>query len=87
LIDTSTAEVIARIPHADNVNGVAFAADGNTLATASSKVVQFWDVTKLQLQQIKKDDLIETACSRIPENFSDAQWGELFVLCENFLAR
>ena len=83
LIDTSTGEEVARIPHADNVNGVSFSADGNILATASSKVVQFWDVTKPQLQRIKEGDLIKIACSRLPKNFSDAQWGSLLTLCEN----
>jgi WD40 repeat protein len=83
LIDTDTGEEVARIPHADNVNGVSFSADGNILATASSKVVQFWDVTKIQLQRIKKGDLIRIACSRLPKNFSDAQWGHLLALCEN----
>ncbi|MGZ9167107.1 MAG: WD40 repeat domain-containing protein, partial [Anaerolineales bacterium] len=74
LIDTGTGEEIARIPHADNVNGVSFSADGNMLASASSKVVQFWDVKKLQLQQIKKGDLIKTACSRLTQNFSEVEW-------------
>jgi WD40 repeat protein len=83
LIDTSTGEEVARIPHADNVNGVSFSADGNILATASSKVIQFWDVTKIQLQRIKKGDLIRIACSRLPKNFSDAQWSSLLTLCGN----
>lgn len=87
LIDTSTAEVITRIPHADNVNGLAFSMDGNTLATASSKVVQFWDATKLRQQRIEENKLISTACSRIPQNFSDEQWSEQIELCENARAR
>jgi WD40 repeat protein len=83
LIDTGTGEEVARIPHADNVNGVSFSAEGHILATASSKVIQFWDVTKIERQRIKTGDLITIACSRLPRNFSDAQWGSLLTLCEN----
>lgn len=86
LIDTATREEIARIPHRDIVNSVSFSADGNILATASSRAIQFWDITKVQ--RIEKGALMEIACSRLTENFSQDRWRELFVnevykpLCE-----
>jgi WD40 repeat protein len=87
LLDPTTGREIARIPHIDIVNGVSFSADGKLLATGSSKVLQFWDVTKIQ--RIRKDDLVPTACSRLIKNFDTAQWSTLFgdekyrTLCEN----
>jgi WD40 repeat protein len=76
LINTASGEEVARIPHSDMVNGVSFSVDGNILVTASSKVLQFWDVTKLP--QIKTDDLITAACSRLIANLDKAQWQALF---------
>lgn len=87
LIDPGTGEEVARIPHTDIVNGVSFSADGSILATASSKVLQFWDI--VNIQQIKKDNLVPTACSHLVRNFDTAQWQALFgdeqyrMLCEN----
>jgi WD40 repeat protein len=87
LIDPGTGEEVARIPHIDIVNGVSFSADGNIVATASSKVLQFWNIANIQ--QIKKGNLIPTACSRLIGNFDTAQWHALFgdqqyrTLCEN----
>ncbi len=87
LIDPKTGEEVARIPHVDVVNGVTFSGDGNILATASSKVLQFWNIANVQ--QIKKDNLVLMACSRLVKNFDAAQWHALFgdqeyrILCEN----
>lgn len=87
LLDPATGREIARIPHIDIVNGVSFSADGKILATGSSKVLQFWDVSKIQ--RIRKDDLVPTACSRLVRNFDTSQWSTLFgdekyrTLCEN----
>jgi WD40 repeat protein len=87
LINPDTGEEVARIPHVDIVNGVSFSADGTILATASSKVLQFWDIAKIQT--IKKETLAPTACSRLVENLDTAQWHVLFgeeayrTLCEN----
>jgi tricorn protease-like protein len=87
LINSNTGEEIARIPHIDIVNGVSFSVDGNILATASSKVLQFWNIANIQ--QIEKETLAPTACSRLVENFDTTQWHALFgdqeyrTLCEN----
>jgi WD40 repeat protein len=78
LIDPLTVKEIARIPHAGAVTGVSFSAEGDTLATASLKVVQFWDATRILAQGIKQDDLVASACSRLTSNFSQAQWSNLF---------
>ena len=77
---------LARIPHLDTVNGVSFSADGKYLATASSTLLQIWEIDKIQL--IKSDELIQAGCSRLFENFDPAQWSTFFgnekykTLCE-----
>jgi len=87
LMDTERGEEITRIPHADIVNGLSFSADENILATASSRFIQLWDISKIA--EIKKDSLVEIACSRIISNFNEAQWIAFFGteefrrLCEN----
>ena len=87
LIDAASGEEIARLPHVDIVDGVSFSADGSTLASTSSKVLQFWNIENIPL--VKRDDLVETACSRMIENFDATQWHTLFgdeeyrTLCEN----
>jgi len=87
LIDTSLGEEIARIPHSDNVNGLSFSTNENILATASSRFIQLWDISKIA--EIKSDSLVEVACSRMIANFNAAQWTAFFGaeefrrLCEN----
>jgi WD40 repeat protein len=87
LVDFTTGEEIARIPHRDATRDLAFSPDGNILATASSGAIQLWDVARLRQLRIQADALIPTACSRIPLNFSDPEWGELFALCEDSQAQ
>ena len=87
LIDTLTGEELSRIPHKGIVYNVSFSSDGTSMATASLKVIQLWDVTRMQ--QLRTRDLIETACSRLIRNFSASEWTVLFgeqtyiPLCEN----
>ena len=50
--------------------------DEKTLATASLKTIQLWDVSTLQ--KLKTDDLIKTACSHLIWNFSESTWGVMF---------
>jgi WD40 repeat protein len=87
LVEIATGKEIARIPHIDIVNGVSFSVDGSTLATASSKSLQFWELASIR--QINTDHLVPTACSRLVRNFDTAQWRTFFgaqeyrTLCEN----
>ncbi len=87
LINTITGEEINRISHKGIVYSVSFSADGKTLATASLKMIQLWDVSSLQ--SLRTGDLINTACSRLIENFNAQEWTALFgqeqyhPLCEN----
>jgi len=87
LVDTSTMEEVARIPQPGKVVGLSYSADGNVMATASLRAVQFWDVTKIV--NLPKDDLVAVACSRLTENFPEAQWSNLFgdeayrILCKD----
>jgi len=76
LLDPSTLAEYARIPQTGTVNSVAFSTDGNTLVTASLKILQFWDWTKIP--EVREDDLIQIACSHVIENFNEVQWGRLF---------
>lgn len=78
---------LARIPFMDTVNDVSFSADGKYLATASSTLLQIWDLEKIQL--VETEDLVSVACSRLFENLSQAQWKTFFPgdsytpLCDN----
>jgi WD40 repeat protein len=76
LIDPFDASEVARIPHADDVLGLSYSADGNRMATASLKAVQFWDMASIPA--IVPGDLIAAACSRLSANFSQAQWSNFF---------
>jgi len=76
LIDPSSGTEIARISFRDPVTSVSFSADGKYLTTTSSNVLQLWELSKIQ--QIKSDQLIEAACSRLTKNFSQAQWQAFF---------
>ncbi|HAV78478.1 MAG TPA: hypothetical protein DCX53_14110 [Anaerolineae bacterium] len=87
LIDPKTVKETARIPHAGKVNGVAYSADGSTLATASLKAIQFWAVTTIP--KLDSANLVDAACSRLTVNFSESQWSSFFsdeefrVLCKD----
>ena len=91
LIDSSTGEEFARIPHPGNVNGISFSTDENVLVTASSRFIQIWDISKIA--QIKKDALVDVACSRMIANFDESQWvaffgnKEYYPLCSNLPSR
>jgi WD40 repeat protein len=76
LFDPLTGGSIARIPHNDTVNGLAFSTDGTLLATSSLKVVQFWDSSNIQV--ITDEELIDQACSHLIQNFDRAQWSAFF---------
>ena len=88
LVDTVTGQEISRIPHRGIVYDASFSADGTTLATASQKMIQFWNISSLP--SLETDDLVQVACSRLLENFSESQWAGMFgvnqpyeKLCEN----
>ena len=79
---------ISRIPHRGIVYDVSFSPDGTLLATASQRLIQFWDVS--ELRPLEKEELIEAACSRLTENLSETLWAALFgagqpyeKLCDN----
>jgi WD40 repeat protein len=76
LINPSTLEEYARIPHTGTVSSVSFSADGATLMTSSLKVLQFWDISKIQ--ETKKENLVEIACQHLTENLTGEQWSTLF---------
>ncbi len=76
LIDTLHSREVSRIPHKGIVYNVSFSPDGKTLATASQKMIQFWDTSKFPT--LTMEDPIQAACSRLIENFSPTQWTALF---------
>lgn len=86
-LDPQTGIEISRIRHRDAVTGISFSTDGNTLVTGSLRAIQYWDVQKVP--QIQGDGLIEAACSRLTQNFDDAQWISFFgdepykIICED----
>jgi len=76
VFDASTGDEVSRIAHKGIVYSVSFAPNGQTLATASLKLVQLWDVTKLQ--KSGTEDLVQAACSRLITNFSHSEWQVMF---------
>lgn len=71
LIDPLTGKEINRIPQANIVTGLSFAGGTNTLLSASSNILQIWDIDSLK--KIETDQIVETACSRLIRNFEAAQ--------------
>ncbi|MEO7839139.1 MAG: WD40 repeat domain-containing protein, partial [Anaerolineales bacterium] len=55
LLDATTGEELSRIPHKGIVYNVSFSPDETTLATASLKVIQLWDISALQ--KLRTDDI------------------------------
>ena len=76
LVDTQSGSEMARIPHANAVNAVSFSADGTTLAAASGRVLQFWNLA--DIQWIQSDQIVQAACSRLVRNFENSEWNALF---------
>jgi WD40 repeat protein len=81
LVDPVTLEEYARIPITGTVNSISFSPDGTTFMTSSLRVLQFWDLAKVQ--PIKKDGIIETACQHLIENLAQDQW-DLFFKGEDY---
>ena len=86
LIDPVIVNEAARIPLAGRVVGISYSVDGEIMATASLKTIQFWNVP--DIIDIPSGGLVTAACSRLTANFSKAQWSNLFggedyrALCE-----
>jgi len=86
LVDPQTVDEAARIPHSGRVVGISYSVDGEVMATASLRAVQFWSVPGIA--DVSSEELVHAACSRLNANFSQAQWSNLFgdeeyrVLCE-----
>lgn len=86
LVNPLLVNEIARIPHAGDVTGLSYSADGNRMATASLKAVQFWEMAPIP--SLGSDELVEAACLRLDSNFSQSQWNNLSgneeyrVLCD-----
>jgi WD40 repeat protein len=76
IYDPLTGHEINRIRHRNAIYGISFSPDGNTLATASMKAIQFWDVQKIT--GITTDGLVKAACSRLIQNFSSTEWIAFF---------
>jgi WD40 repeat protein len=72
LIDPITLEEYARIPVTGTVNSISFSPNGASFMTSSRRVLQFWDLTKIQ--QVKQESIVETACQHLLENFAQNEW-------------
>jgi WD40 repeat protein len=76
LLDLTTGEEIARIPHSNAVSGISFSGDGSLLTSVSNKTVQIWKVSAIT--PILTKDLITVTCSRMTSNLDQATWAVLF---------
>lgn len=87
IIDATSGEELIRLPHKGEVSSLSFSADGKILATAAAKVIQLWDISRLQ--KPASTDLVTLACSRLTKNFSKSEWDVMFAgteyvqLCAN----
>jgi WD40 repeat protein len=90
LLDVTLGQEVARLGHIDKVTSVSFLPDGKQLVTVSQKGAHIWDMSSIQF--LKRDQLIETACSRLVHNFSKSKWTLLFsdeeyrLICPNLPA-
>ena len=76
LVDALTGREVTRIPYKTPANSISFSPGGKLLAAASLKVIQIWDVTKIP--NIDSEHLVETACTRLFQNFDQTQWTAFF---------
>jgi len=76
LWDISLGEEVSRLPHSEAVSSVSFSTDGKLLATASRKVIQFWDIPALPL--VPTSELIDVACTHLTANISESEWNVIF---------
>jgi WD40 repeat protein len=76
IYDPVAGHEVNRIPHRGAIYGISFSPDGNIIATASMKAIQFWDVQKIS--GITTDGLVKAACSHLTQNFSSAEWTAFF---------
>lgn len=74
--DLKTGEEIIRVHHNNPVEGVSFAPDNIHLVTVSRKIVQVWNLTRFT--PLRRETLVETACSRLIRNFSASDWDFFF---------
>jgi WD40 repeat protein len=87
LIDAASGVEAARIPHVSGVTGISFSPDGKQLFTVAGKVLQVWEIAKLD--QLSTTKLVETACSRLDANMSLTVWQTIFgndeykLICPN----
>lgn len=82
LWDLQSGSEIARIPHSDKVNSLAFSPDGKQLITVSRKMIQLWDLASIQ--HVSLQDLVQIACARLTKNLDKAQWTLLFTSQESY---
>jgi WD40 repeat protein len=76
LWDLMTGNEIARIPHTDDVNSVAFTNDGKWLLTASIKVIQIWSVKDIPI--ISVQNFSKEVCSKVTSNMSTIYWRQVY---------
>lgn len=88
LWDLSNGQEVARLPHNSSVKGVSFSPVSDQLLTVAIKTVNVWDTSKVTL--IRRETLMETACSKLTRNFTKSEWAFFFneepykVLCPQF---
>ncbi len=92
LLDIAIGQEVARLRHIDKVTNVSFSPDGKQLAVVSQKGIHLWDMSSVSSHFLKRDQLIEAACSRLINNFSESKWSLLFseekyhLICPNLPA-
>jgi len=90
LFDLALRQELARLPHVDKVSSVSFSPDGRQLASVARKIISLWKVSSIPL--VMREKLMETACSRLINNFDENKWKNIFfdekfrLICPNLPA-
>ncbi len=90
LWDIDLGQEVARLRHNNKVSNVAFSLNGKQLVTVANKTLLLWDIPSIPF--VPRDQLIDTACSRLTHNLSKIKWEILFfedeyrIICPNLPA-
>jgi hypothetical protein len=76
IFDPNTGTEVNRFRQKGEVIALASLPDSNILLTASLRALQYFDLSSIQ--NISGQEVINSACSRLTQNFSLAEWKFFF---------
>ncbi len=76
IFDLTLGQEITRLPHTEKITSVSFSPSGKQLAAVARNSVSLWDMQSAQF--VTRDNLFETACAHLINNFGKNKWKSLF---------